>query len=159
MIEQPITNEDLKISDLPSGTASRRVLEQFALTFNAYIYWQGNQAKQEADDCDCLSHLRTKLFDNQRAGRHSSGIDVREAIKTIEEIRYRLEIDDRWSCLEPDSSRNQNEKTIQQLKPSSLHLKQLIEAAGITLGKFKVHFASGSPPFSPLDAYLLVVRE
>ena len=72
-----ISNEALRLSDLPPRAASWSVIEQFALTFNGYTEL-GNELGELADTHrkagtvpEDLSQLRGILFLEQRSWRHA----------------------------------------------------------------------------------------
>jgi hypothetical protein len=100
-IELPIAilNEDLSLRDLPEDTAPISSIERFALTFHGYEYWEAKRKScydEAASECNCLSHLRTKLFLRQRAGRQSNGMSRNEAIPILKSIRAALEKATTW---------------------------------------------------------------
>jgi hypothetical protein len=64
-----ISNEDLRLQDIPSQKEDWWAIEQFALTFNDY---ELEKCAQIANDHhhDTLTNLRTCLFFEQRRWRH-----------------------------------------------------------------------------------------
>lgn len=69
-----IRSEDLTIADLPSEEPSWRDILQFALSFNGYDHWGSfEQCSKVAlnPDMSSVDEIRTSLFFQQRAWRHS----------------------------------------------------------------------------------------
>lgn len=92
-----ISNEDLKIENVPLPDAEWEDIQQFALTFNAYKYW-GSKDKH-ADIANnrrhgTLAELRTCLdFEQRRWWRFDGDIDEVSMLyirELIEKIRQKL---------------------------------------------------------------------
>jgi len=88
-----IPSSQLRLRDIPADEAEMVVIEEFALTFDGYAFWdeQGESCSDEAkSECQCLDHLRTRLFFAQRAGRHSAGLERERAVPILRALRTEL---------------------------------------------------------------------
>ena len=68
-----ITNQDLRLEDIPLEDADWSAIGRFVLTFNGYEYWGSFEKCGEvasAHSHDALAGLRTCLFFEQRRWRH-----------------------------------------------------------------------------------------
>jgi hypothetical protein len=68
-----VSNEALRVSDVPPDDATWQVLQRFALTFDGYRHWGSfERCEQVASHPDFgdLTSLRTTLFFEQRRWRH-----------------------------------------------------------------------------------------
>ncbi|QDS89936.1 hypothetical protein EC9_41380 [Rosistilla ulvae] len=101
MERKNIPSPQLRLRDIPADEAEMVAIEEFALTFDGYAFWdeQGESCSDEAkSDCQCLDHLRTRLFFAQRAGRHSDGLHRAEAIPILHALRTELSAPTRTAC-------------------------------------------------------------
>jgi hypothetical protein len=99
-----ITNQKLRLEDIPGDSSGVAVLEEFALTFNGYDEFPDSENSEScaeianSRDHESLSRVRACLFYEQRRSRHSDiGWDdsyVRELLalirKYVHNTRYRL---------------------------------------------------------------------
>ena len=73
MPPQEIPSETLKSTDVPEAGAAWSEIQEFALTFNGYSFWNGFDrcaAIANAKQPQNLTELRTCLFFEQRRWRH-----------------------------------------------------------------------------------------
>lgn len=87
-----IPSPELRLSDIPADDAEMGVIERFALTFDGYEFWSAldSCADEASSDCQCIDHLRTRLFFAQRAGRHGNGLGRGEALPVLQALRTEL---------------------------------------------------------------------
>jgi hypothetical protein len=95
-----ISSTTLALSDIPSDDASIDLIEGFALTFDGYSFWGSFDAcsEQSSYDCDCIDHVRTRLFVAQRAGRQSDGMSRERALPLLALLRRQLDSGTLVSC-------------------------------------------------------------
>ena len=92
-----ISNEDLKLENVPLPDAEWDDIQQFALTFNAYKYWGSKEKYADIANSrrhDTLAELRTCLdFEQRRWWRFDEQIDEVSMLyirELIEKIRQKL---------------------------------------------------------------------
>jgi hypothetical protein len=95
---QPISNSDLRPSDVPPPNAEWEAISRFALTFNGYeqagsFAAAGRIANEH--QCSTLNDLRICLFFEQRRWHHFGGTPDGKALEYIrtlvERIRQRVD--------------------------------------------------------------------
>lgn len=98
---EPISSLDLTLGDIPPDDVEIESLEMFALTFDGYDFWGSFEAcaEQARFDCQCIDHLRTRLFFHQRAGRHGDGLQRNEAVPVLRALRSTLSATVPAECL------------------------------------------------------------
>ncbi|WP_417766303.1 hypothetical protein, partial [Spongiibacter tropicus] len=89
-----ISNQELRLADIPGDDAPDFELQEFALTFNGYAEFPDNSGRDScavianSKDHRSLSRVRACLFFEQRRGRQSDiGWDRAEALKLLALIR------------------------------------------------------------------------
>lgn len=101
---ETLSSLDLSLTDIPSDEADIETLEKFALTFDGYEFWGSLEAcaEQARFDCHCVDHLRTRLFFDQRAGRHGNGLQREEATPVLRLLRTSVSAETRPTCIHDD---------------------------------------------------------
>jgi len=87
-----IPSAELGEQQIPSDDCDMESIETFALTFDGYNFWGSFEACADnaKSSCNCLDHLRTKLFFAQRAGRQSEGLERSDAVPLLSLIRLAI---------------------------------------------------------------------
>ncbi len=92
-----ISNEQLRVEDLPSPSADWAAIQTFALTFDAYTHWGSFEKCAEIAnkrEASTLTELRTCLFFEQRRWRHFGDDPEKDDLaymhRLIEGIQSRL---------------------------------------------------------------------
>ncbi len=84
-----ISNDDLRLQDIPSQKADWFTLEQFALTFDGYEF---EKCAEIANDHrhDTLTNLRICLFYEQRRWRHFDEVPDEDSMKYIRAVLNKI---------------------------------------------------------------------